>query len=807
MTEKDRTALPFLDGGGEMGKLTRAYDWANSALGAPGTWPYSLRTTVSIILHAKTPMFLWWGKDHIQFYNDAYRPSLGVQGKHPLALGQMGQECWPEIWPVIYPLMEQVLSTGEPTYHEDMLVPIYRNGALEDVYWTFGYSAVMGDSGSIEGVLVVCAETTRKVLQEKESAASQQAVKESEERFRTLAEGSNILIAVNDELGRTTYMNQAWTHLTGWPVADFLAIGWANLVHPDDLEKCTSIFTEALAKKSGFSGELRVLNIHGKYAWMLASGSPRFTPDGTFMGHVSSFTDITELKDAEEAIRNSEYQIRDLVESASFPLGVFTGSDLHISLANRAMLDSWGRGRNVIGHPLHDMVPEMELSIIKELGEVYSTGLPISGQNFKVSLGEEGQRQAKYYNYNFIPLRNADGTVYGVMSTGADVTDVNLAKKQVEESEKNMRNTILKAPVAICIFRGPDYLVEIANDRMLELWGKTAEEVMHKPIFDGLPEVRNQGFEELLNGVYHEGKSLSHHDRPIVLPRDGKLSDEYISFLYEPETDPSGNVIGIIAVATIVTEQVRARQHIEQLIAEGTRELAETNRQLKRSNADLTQFAHVASHDLQEPIRKITTYLDILQSGVTDPSESTKGYFTKIGNAARRMRMLISDILTYSELSQTPNQFESVDLNAVIQNVLGDLDLLIEQKQAQINVDQLPSLNAMSQQMQQLFSNLISNSLKYAKAHPSPQINISSTREKDNWHIRVSDNGIGFLPSQAKAIFNIFQRLHRKHEYTGTGIGLAICQRIVENHHGEIFAVSEPNEGATFHILLPANTQ
>ena len=127
----------FLSGGGEMGALTREKHWATTPLGDIEYWPQSLRTTISILLSSKFPMFLWWGSELIQFYNDAYRPSLGNNGKHPHALGQRGEECWPEIWPTIKPLIDQVMAGGESTWAEDQLIPIYRNGTLEDVYWTF----------------------------------------------------------------------------------------------------------------------------------------------------------------------------------------------------------------------------------------------------------------------------------------------------------------------------------------------------------------------------------------------------------------------------------------------------------------------------------------------------------------------------------------------------------------------------------------------------------------------------------------------------------------------------------------------
>jgi PAS domain S-box-containing protein len=154
----------YLAGGGEMGELTRAYDWSETILGEPSGWSQSLLTTVSIILNSKFPMFLWWGPELIQFYNDAYRPSLGAEGgKHPNALGQRGEDCWQEIWPVIKPLIDQVLAGGESTWSEDQLIPIYRNGKLEDVYWTFGYSKVIDETGKPAGVLVICNETTAKV--------------------------------------------------------------------------------------------------------------------------------------------------------------------------------------------------------------------------------------------------------------------------------------------------------------------------------------------------------------------------------------------------------------------------------------------------------------------------------------------------------------------------------------------------------------------------------------------------------------------------------------------------------------------
>lgn len=175
----------YFDGGGEMGALTRSYDWSKTVLGPPEHWSQSLLTTISIMLKSRFPMFLWWGTELIQFYNDAYRPSLGNEGKHPKALGQHGEECWPEIWPVIKPLIDQVLSGGPSTWSEDQLIPIYRNNRLEDVYWTFSYSKVNDGPGKPGGVLVICSETTEKVntLQKMEKTVTELAASESRLRY------------------------------------------------------------------------------------------------------------------------------------------------------------------------------------------------------------------------------------------------------------------------------------------------------------------------------------------------------------------------------------------------------------------------------------------------------------------------------------------------------------------------------------------------------------------------------------------------------------------------------------------------
>jgi signal transduction histidine kinase len=239
---------PFIEGGGEMGKLTRNFDWASSALGTPDQWPNSLRTTLGILLHSAFPMFLFWGKDLICFYNDAYRPSLGENGKHP-AVGKKGKEVWREIWHFIGPLIADVMEKGEPVWYEDQYLPIFRNGQMEDVYWTFSYSPAYGDSGEVEGVFVTCVETTKSVnnlrkLEENEMLLQRRVAENTREIIsqkdlldnimRNSSNGISVSEVVRDSNGvvidaRTILANNSAIKFTGLPEEIYLSKTAAEL--------------------------------------------------------------------------------------------------------------------------------------------------------------------------------------------------------------------------------------------------------------------------------------------------------------------------------------------------------------------------------------------------------------------------------------------------------------------------------------------------------------------------------------------------------------------------------------------------
>jgi light-regulated signal transduction histidine kinase (bacteriophytochrome) len=300
----------------------------------------------------------------------------------------------------------------------------------------------------------------------------------------------------------------------------------------------------------------------------------------------------------------------------------------------------------------------------------------------------------------------------------------------------------------------------------------------------------------------------------------------WASLVVTPRRDEALNVTRYIAAVQDVTvrrrmeetlvEQTEAlrrwSEELEQRVGQRTAELAAANEKLRISNRELQDFASVASHDLQEPLRKILAFGDRLEarSGAA-LGEEGKDYLGRMKSAAARMQALISDLLAFSRVTTKAQPFVQVDLNEVAFEVLIDLEARIHETRAVIRFDPLPAVEADPVQMRQLFQNLMGNALKFRKPDVTPQIHVRAETAREEadgpaggrYRIFVQDNGIGFDEKYLDRIFNVFQRLHGRGEYEGTGIGLAVCRKIAERHGGTITATSRPGEGSTFAVTLP----
>ena len=268
-----------------MGERVRAFDWSKTSVGPIDAWPQSLRTTLGILLNSKFPMFLFWGPELLCFYNDAFRPSLGNEGKHPVALAKPGDEVWPEIWHIIRPLIDQVLSGGEATWHEDKLLPIYRNGKLEDVYWTFSYSPVYDNSGYVGGVLITCNETTEKVLNSKQQNNYLQSAID-------IADLGTFSIDVATNIGSYSEKVRDWFELDALSQPMEVI---SSRVHPDERQIVLQSLAESLKseEQSRHDFSYRIISARDGSIRYLRSIGKTICKDGTPHAIVGIIQDVT----------------------------------------------------------------------------------------------------------------------------------------------------------------------------------------------------------------------------------------------------------------------------------------------------------------------------------------------------------------------------------------------------------------------------------------------------------------------------------------------------------------------------------
>jgi PAS domain S-box-containing protein len=305
-----------------------------------------------------------------------------------------------------------------------------------------------------------------------------------------------------------------------------------------------------------------------------------------------------------------------------------------------------------------------------------------------------------------------------------------------------------------------------------------------------------------LNGNYRfrqksTGNYFWHLISVIPLKNDKDLVTRWIGFIVD---------INAQKQVDQTLKDNRELKETQQQLFENQAELQQKIIELNRSNYELEQFAHLASHDLQEPLRKLFFYTDVIKKKyIAKLDASGESMLNNMTLAATRMKELISDLLSYSQLQQQKLKFESVDLNETLIEIVKDLDLVIKEKKATINIGNLPVIIGNPLRLRQLFMNLLSNALKYSKRDVPPVVEVTASVEDENVVLKVKDNGIGFDEQYKEKIFGLFERLHTRDEFPGTGIGLSICKRIVELHYGNIEAESIPNEFAIFSITLPAS--
>lgn len=443
------------------------------------------------------------------------------------------------------------------------------------------------------------------------------------------------------------------------------------------------------------------------------------------------------------------------------------------------------RGGIVIGGFSHDEIYDHEMQRHQNPGESYDRQLK-DGRWIRI-----------------VEKRTEDGGIAGIRS---DITELKNREIEVAKISNQLDNTTSQFSIALnnmiqglCMFDKDQRLI-LCNKQYLNMYGFSPDivkpgillsDIMKYSI--SLGNYKDEDAEAALK-ARHNPKKLQKRTTIKQYLRDGRV----MAVMNEPMGN--GNTIATYQDITTI------ERHEEQLQS--------FNEKLSRSNKELQEFAYVASHDLQEPLRKIEAFSDRLSKKYSDilPDDG-KVFVDRMQNAAFRMRQLINDLLSYSRVTTNAREFSPVNLNEIIEGVLSDIQIRLQEVNGTVNLQKLPEVDADQIQMRQLFQNLISNALKFKKPDVDPIIEISgeeyfvenSNSEKVKfWRIKIADNGIGFENKYKDQIFTIFQRLHGRMEYEGTGIGLATCRKIIERHNGAIDAEGVAGEGATFIIDFPA---
>ena len=639
------------------------------------------------------------------------------------------------------------------------------------------------------------------------------ALRESEERHQLATSVAKEAIWEVNLVNGTVRWNHAYAELFGRP-AEARAHGpwWLGRIHPEDRERVDTSFARVLAEGgNSWTCDYRMKLADDSYAFLNDRAIIVRDKAGSPLRAVGAKLNVTERKLAEEALASRRKELQVILESV--PAMIFyKDKENHFVRTNKAFEDAMGLPKEKLqGQSLFDLYPrEMAEAFWNDDKEVMTSRKSRYGiiEPMQTPLGTRILQTDK------IPYFDESGDVIGVIGFAIDITERKRAEEALrrvnEELEQRVADRTAKLRASSHYSRS---LLEASLDPLVTISpeGKVTDVNQATESVTGVPRAQLIGtdfaryFTEPQKAEAGYQKVLAEgqvRDYPLTIRHtSGRVTDVlYHATVYRNE---AGAVRGVFAAARDITEHKRAeaelaryRDHLEELVKLRTAELA-------RSNEDLEQFAYVASHDLQEPLRAVGGYVKLLQHRFPEKLDAkAREYIAGAADGAERMQRLIADLLAFSRVGTRGGAFAPADLNALLRDALNNLQTSITEAGAKVTSDPLPSLTVDATQIGQLFQNLIGNAIKF-RSERAPEIHVGACQEKEHWLFWVRDNGIGIEPQYAGRIFQIFQRLHSRKHYPGTGIGLAICKKIVERHGGEIRVESEPVQGSTFYFSIP----
>jgi PAS domain S-box-containing protein len=761
-------------GAGEMADLVRAFDWSSTPLGPIESWRDPLLACVNLLLSSRHPMFLWWGPDHIQFYNDAYRPSFGV-GKHPAALGQTARQCWSEIWDMIEARLKFVMGEGQATWFENQIVPILRNGRLEEVYWTWSDSPIRDTQGNVVGIFVTCSETTDRVLAERE-------LNRSRERLQLALEAADLGTWSYDPVAETFTADAKMQRIFGAPAPAGDHDFWQKLLHPDDRLAARDEFAAALEGVRNYNLEYRVLHPNG-VRWIRSKGKV-LAAEGESPGMFAIVEDITEDKLAQIALHE---RARDLRESerigrmGSWRLILKTG-ELTWSEEVYRLMD-------------HDpSLPVLNFAAQPEIIEEASNRRLQAAIEHCIATGEcyevdvkmflPGSGRVVWLATRGEPVHGPDGSVAELRGTVRDITDRKLVEEALRGSEARLQLALQAARLGTWSY-DESTGIGAADTTMQRMFGSSKElgdldewiEFMHPDDREG----SLAGFRDAM-----AGKTSYEGEYRIIRPTDGEIRwIRSVGRIIQEQNGP-------LRMAAIV-EDITDRKRTEAALLR-TEKLAAVGR-----------LAASIAHEINNPLEAITNLLYLART--SEDLDRSREYLAFAEAELHRASAITSQTLRFHKQSTRPMEVTSDDL---IDNALGILRSRI--MNAGVTIDRRYSARrpvmCFDGEIRQVVSNLLINAVD--AMHPAGGRLLLRSREgrdhatgRAGLILTIADTGSGM---SRETLTKIFEPFFTTKGAAGTGLGLWISKEIMERHRGYLHVRSSrrpDRSGTVFTLFLP----
>jgi PAS domain S-box-containing protein len=793
----------------------------------------------------------------IQFANEAM---LRIWGKDKSIIGKTLADALPEIEGQPFgAMMARVFREGITISGTDTPANLEVDGQLQTYYFDFEYRAVKDETGRVLCILHTSTDVTERFLNQKEKEIAAQtlaallreqslneelassneelnaineelsasreeltainnnlearveervkAFAESEERFRTMAEGTDILIAVSNENGKPFYFNKAWSNLTGRSNAQLIERGWVDLLHEDDRGEYLQIHRTALLKKASYTDEFRVLDSNGQYRWLLKKGTPRFLSDGTFTGYISSCVDISQRKLDEHKLQEvneelataneelsavneeltatneelevshselllSEARFRNLILQAPIGICVIRAQDLLVLDVNDSYLELVGKKREELENRIiWDAVPEAAEAYAPIMQGVITTGIAFKTKETEIKLIRNGISEQLFVDFVYEPVKNSAGIVTAVMVLGIDVTDKTKAKQSIADAEERVRLAVDGAEIGTY-----EYHYELdqltTSDRFNQIFG--FDKPMSRLEVISMYHLADRHLSDEAHELAMQTGKIAYETRFIAADQ----SIHWVRIQGNVYFNATGKRVKLLGTVLDITEYKRLQQQKD-------------------------DFISIASHELKTPLTSLKASLQLLERMKTNPSPLLPKLIGQSAKSMRKISELVEDLLNVSRMNEG-----HISLN----KQRFELGKMLEECSAQIRQDEQHELilegdltlevEADEHRIEQVVVNFVNNAVKYAPN--SKEIYIISEKQADKIKVSVKDNGPGIAPDKLPHLFDRYFRADETGaQVSGLGLGLYISADIIARHGGQIGVDSELGKGSTFWFTLP----